>query len=469
LKIAIIGTGNVGLVTGACFASKGHEVVCVDLDPERVSAINEARAPFYEVGLQALLEETVPDQLSATVDLETAVQGADVSIIAVGTPNTGSGIDLSQVETAALQIGKALRGRVDYQLVIVKSSVLPGVTDGRILPILENSSGRRAGEDLGVAMNPEFLREGQAVEDFLEPDRIVMGGSEERTWEIQERLFDGFGTPEIVRTTNATAETIKFASNALLATMISYSNEVGNVCSTVDGVDVTDVLRGVHLDKRLSPVLENGERVEPGFLSYLLAGCGFGGSCLPKDVRSFVDFGRERGVPMEMLRATLSVNAGQPERLVERIERRLGSLDGLSIAILGLSFKPGTSDIRETPSIPVARDLLGRGARLRVFDPVAQEAARAELGESGVYYSTGLSDAIDGVDAIVLMTSWPEFRELPRLLEEKRVTPLVFDGRRMLDRKSVAHYDGIGLGPQDERLDQLPDSTIDHEPIRKRV
>ncbi|MEM8931405.1 MAG: UDP-glucose/GDP-mannose dehydrogenase family protein [Acidobacteriota bacterium] len=452
MKVAIIGTGNVGLVSGACFASIGHRVTCVDLDPARVAAIEQARAPFFEPGLDALLDETAGRSLTATLDLSAAVAEAEVILLAVGTPVGTDGHDLRQVRAATRQVGEALATRDDYPLVMVKSTVLPGTTDGVVVPILEDASGRRAGVDFGVAMNPEFLREGQAVEDFLHPDRLVFGGRDARCWKVQERLYEALDCPDIVHTDNATAEMIKMASNSLLATLISFSNEMANLAATLPGVDVVEVLRGVHLDKRLSPILSEpvaaGERLRPGILSYLMPGCGFGGSCLPKDTRSLAAFGEGRDRSMAMLRATIAINDAQPGRVVELIERHLPSLDGVEVAVLGLSFKPGTSDIRRTPALPVIASLRERGARLRLYDPEALDEVRAHLGEADeVVYTGDLDAAIEDAAVLVVLTGWPEIVALPERLKACADPPLVIDGRRLYEPGSLARYDAIGLGP----------------------
>ena len=447
MRVAVVGTGYVGLVSGACFASKGHDVTCVDVDPARVDAINEARMPIYEDGLLELLRKHVPHSLRATGDLARAVADADVVMLAVGTPFDGERIDLSQVRQAAREVGEALGGSDRYRLIVVKSTVLPGTTDRVVRPLLEEASGRVAGADCGVAMNPEFLREGQAVADFMNPDRVVMGGLDERSWEVQEELYRGFACPDMVRTSNTTAEMIKYTSNALLATMISFANEVGNLCGATAGVDVTEVMRAVHLDKRLSPLLPSGERVTPGFTTYLMAGCGFGGSCFPKDVNSLIAFGDDNGSPMALLGAAMAVNAAQPGKLVDLVRRHVASLAGVPITVLGLAFKPGTSDIRETPAVPVVRALRAAGARLRVYDPAAQTEAAAVLGSRGIDYAASLADALDGAAVVVVLTSWPEFADLPERLAGLAEPPLVVDGRRMFDKGRFARYDGIGLGP----------------------
>jgi UDPglucose 6-dehydrogenase/GDP-mannose 6-dehydrogenase len=294
-------------------------------------------------------------------------------------------------------------------------------------------------------MNPEFLREGAAVEDFLHPDRLVLGGIDERSCDVLAELYAVFPGVDVVRTSPRTAETIQYAANSLLATMISFSNEVATLCTAVGGLDVAEVLRGVHLDRRLSPILEGGERITPGFTTYLEAGCGFGGSCFPKDVKALIAHGRQAGAPMSLLDAVIAVNEAQPRRMVEMLRQELGDLEGRRVAILGLAFKPETDDMRESPSIPVVRELAAAGARLILFDPVAETEARRTFEDLDVRYAGDLEAAIEGVEAITLMTRWSEFERLPELLGGRDPQPLVVDGRRMLPKDSVARYRGIGL------------------------
>lgn len=451
MRIAILGIGHVGLVSGACFASKGHRVTCIDVDPDRVRALEEGRVPFFEPGLAELVAETAPERLRATVEGAGEMAEADVILLAVGTPFGGERIDLDQIRDAARRVGAALRdSRRDYPLVIVKSTVLPGTTDGVVRPILEEESGLRAGVDFGLGMNPEFLREGLAVSDFLTPDRVVMGGLSPRCWTIQEELYRDFPCADVLRTTNSTAEAIKYASNSLLATLISFSNEIGNLCSTLPGVDVTEVMEGVHLDKRLSPIVGDeppaaGDRLRPGILSYLAAGCGFGGSCLPKDVQALAAFGDDQGSPMGMLRSVLRTNADQPRRVVDLVRKHHPDLGGVKITVLGLSFKPGTSDIRETPALPVIRELHRQGARVRAWDPAAVEPARGALPRS-IELTDDLSVAVDGAQVWVVLTAWPELGGLGELAAKADPPPLVVDGRRILDPAAFHRYEGIGRG-----------------------
>ncbi len=450
MKVSIVGTGYVGLVTGVCLAHLGHEVVCVDVDESKVARINRGEAPIHERGLPELIAALVGDRLTATTELGAAVLASDLTLIAVGTPFADDRIDLSYVERAARQIGEALASKGSYHVVVVKSTVVPGTTEELVLPALATASGLEAGDDFGVGMNPEFLREGEAVEDFLHPDRIVLGGIDERTVDRMAELYSVFDGVDIVRTTPRTAEMIKYAANAVLATMISFSNEIANLSSAVGGVDVAEVMKGVHLDKRLSPILdtplEAGRRIIPGFTTYLEAGCGFGGSCFPKDVKALIAHGKQAGAGMALLDAVIAVNEAQPMRVVELLGEGLGRLEGRRIAVLGLAFKPNTDDVRESPSIPVVRRLVEIGANVVAFDPVAEAEARCELDGLEVTYAPTLEEAIAGADGVALMTRWSEFERLPELLEGLEPQPLVVDGRRMLARDSVSRYAGIGLG-----------------------
>jgi UDPglucose 6-dehydrogenase len=442
-RVSVIGTGYVGLVTGACLAEKGHRVTCVDTDPEKVQRLNGGAAHLYERDLQPLLARNVPVRLRATTDLARAVRQTDISLITVGTPFNGTEIDLSQVVEVAREIGAALRRKAAYHAVVVKSTVVPGTTDEVVRPAIESAARKRAGRDFGLGVNPEFLREGEAVGDFMHPDRIIMGGVDDRTLDALDDLYRSFSDVEKLRTRNRTAEMIKYASNALFATMISFSNEIANVCARLEGVDVVDVMRGVHLDRRLNLVTPEGERVVAGFTTYLKAGCGFGGSCFPKDVKALIAHGRKNGVPMPLLEGTMRVNQAQPGQVMQLLRKHFPSLEGVSVAVLGLAFKPGTDDVRESPAIPVIADLRRGGARVRAFDPVVSPAgARAVFG-ADVELCERLEDVLDA-DAVVLVTEWQEFKRLPELLAGLDDPPLLVDGRRMLDKRMFARYEGIG-------------------------
>ena len=445
MDISVVGTGYVGLVSGVCLADKGHRVTCVDLDEAKVAQINAGQSPIHEEGLDALLQANIGSRLTATTDLEDAVANSTLTIIAVGTPFDGSAIDTSYIEAAAKSIGTLLRDKDDFHTVVVKSTVVPGTTDEVVLPILEQASGKRAGHDFGISMNPEFLREGSAIGDFMGPDRIVFGGSDERTFTAMNELYSVFVDVDKIRTTNKTAEMIKYSANSLLATLISFSNEMGNLCAGLGGIDVVDVMKGVHLDRRLSPILESGERVVPAITTFIEAGCGFGGSCFPKDVKALISHGQKAGQEMNILQSVIDLNHEQPMRLLGLLSKHFDSLQGLKIAVLGLAFKPGTDDMRESPAIPVVRALHEEGAEISVYDPVATDEARKLFRDVPIQYAVSMDAAVQGADAIVLVTTWDEFTSLPEIINNMDSAPLLVDGRRMIDKNSVPRYEGIGL------------------------
>lgn len=445
MKIAVAGTGYVGLVSGVCLAAKGHEVVCIDLDQAKVDKINRGEPPIYEEGLEELLKANIGTRLRASTNLHDAVVNSDVSLIAVGTPFDGSAIDVSYIRQVSREIGAALRDRDEYHMVVVKSTVVPGTTDDVVLPILESESNKKAGVQFGVGMNPEFLREGDAISDFMNPDRIVVGGIDEKARDTLAEMYAPFEGVDVLRTNPKTAEMIKYASNSLLATLISFSNEIGNLCASIGNIDAMEVMRGVHLDKRFSPIMPDGSRVHPSSNSYLEAGCGFGGSCFPKDVKALISHGQKHGSEMALLDSVIAVNAKQPAKMLEMLDKHISHRKGVKVAILGLAFKPGTDDMRESPAIPVVNALAAEGAILSAYDPIASEEAKHEFKDIEMSYCESVADAVAGVEAILIMTRWDEIAALPALLEGMDNPPVVIDGRRMLDKKSVARYEGIGL------------------------
>ncbi|MFQ5426718.1 MAG: UDP-glucose dehydrogenase family protein, partial [Gaiellales bacterium] len=437
MRIAVVGTGYVGLVTGACLAEDGHDVACIDLDPERVAMVRSGRAPFQEEGLEELLGRHTGRRLTATTDLDASVRAAEVVFIAVGTPLVGGQLDTGALERAAAAIGSVLADGV-YRVVVVKSTVMPGTTDLLVQGALERASGLRAGPDFGLAVNPEFLTEGRAVTDFVEPDRIVVGGIDERSIDAIERVYGAYASAPFMRTNPRTAEMIKVASNALLATTISFSNEIANVCSAVGDADVAEVMHGVHLMREFRAP-EQAARAP--ITAFLEAGCGFGGSCLPKDTEALAAHGERLGTPMPLLRAVLDVNERRADELVARVTRHVPDLSGRRVLVLGLAFKPDTDDVRDTPAVPIVERLLARGARVSIHDPAALDAV-PDLFHGDVLACSDLAQAVRGADAVVLVTRWPAYRSLPELLTELERPPVLIDGRRLIDKESVPRYDG---------------------------
>ncbi len=443
MRVSIIGAGYVGLVTGACLAEKGNEVVCVDLDAERVAQINRGESPIFERGLPELLARHAGRRLSATTDLRAAVASSELSLIAVGTPFDGQAIDLRLVERAARELGLALREKSGHHVVVVKSTVVPGTTDRVLLPILEAASGKRAGVDFGLGVNPEFLTEGEAVGDFMEPDRIVIGAFDPGTRDALTSLYAAFPDADLVFTNDSTAEMIKYASNALLATLISFSNELANLGAAIGEIDTLDVSRGLRTSRYLASQHPDGTTHVAPIASFLLAGCGFGGSCLPKDVAALHAEGRRRGLPMALLDAVLRVNAAQPHEVIRRLEKHFPDLAGVRVSVLGLAFRPDTDDVRESPALPILRELAARGARLKAYDPAASANARRIFGDA-LELCESLEKALIECDAAVLVTRWREFEAIPELIARLNPGLLLVDGRRMLPKDRIARYEGIG-------------------------
>jgi UDPglucose 6-dehydrogenase len=442
MKVSIVGTGYVGLVTGACLAECGHDVICVDVDARKVEMINSARAPIHESGLPELLERNSGRRLRASTDLAAAVATTELTFIAVGTPASGGKIDLKYVEAAASEIGAALRHKANYHTVIVKSTVIPGTTVGIVRTELESASGKIAGEGFGLGMNPEFLTEGTAVADFSHPDRLVLGGIDTRTHDVLRELYSSFdlAVPRIM-TNPTTAEMIKYASNAVLATMISFSNEIARLCAAVGDVDAIDVMRGVHQSCYFT--MRRGDNTfSAPIVNFLEPGCGFGGSCLPKDVTALIGQGREKGLALNLLQSVLDINRGQTGEVMRLIGRHFASLRDVPVAVLGIAFKPDTDDVRESPAFPIIRSLKAQGARVRAYDPVARPNGHEDL--AAVDLVASMREAVADAKIIVLVTRWAEFSELAGLLNELARRPLVVDGRRVLDPGSFPRYEGIG-------------------------
>lgn len=444
MRITIVGTGYVGLVTGVGLAAIGHTVTCVDRDQAKIAAIESGKAPFYEPGLDELLvEQRASGRLRASTSLEDSLHGADVSIIAVGTPSNETGIDLSYIRQAARDIGGQLPKVGRYHVVVVKSTVVPTTTDTVVREELEAASGMASGRDFGLAMNPEFLSEGRAVEDFTKPDRIVIGASTARASSMLVEMYAAFKCP-VLQTTPRNAEMVKYAANALQATLISFSNEIAGICESVSGLDEATVMRGVHLDKCWGAPGSDGKSRFAGAVSYLRAGIGFGGSCFPKDLRALRAFARSEGADVPILNSVLQVNEERAGRVVELLATQVGALRDKRIAVLGLAFKPETDDVRESPGVRISKLLLQRGADVVLHDPMVQvDTVRDQLGPS-ITQAHDVAAAASGADAIVIATGWDAYRQLDwKDIASRMRSPIVFDGRQVMSRNH--HHDGTTL------------------------
>ena len=450
MKIAIVGAGYVGLVTGISLSMLGHHVICIDSDKDKVSMIKRGESPFYEPHINTCLKKVINMKLfHATQKLEEGVLGSDITIIAVGTPTVNNKIDLSAIKKVSEQIGKALAKVKKYHTVVVKSTVLPGVTEEIIKPIIEKFSNKKVGK-FGICMSPEFLREGNAMEDALYPDRIIIGQIDQKSGKEFAKIYKNVLVPKIF-TNLETAEMIKYASNALFATLISYANEVSRISENTGKIDVIDVWKGVHLDKRLSPY--NGKtRIKPGILNYILSGCGFGGSCLPKDIKALVSFADGLGVETELIKSVININRTQPHRIILLLKQALGeNLKDKKIAVLGLTFKPNTDDIRASVAFPIIEELLSENAKVISHDPMAyKENVPKQLTKLSITLANTAQEAIKNADAVIIVTAWKEYVKLtPQFFKQNMKQAIIVDGRRIYDKNSFISagviYKGIGL------------------------
>ena len=416
MTIAIIGTGYVGLVTGACFAEVGHTVVCVDADAAKVKLLQGGGIPIYEPGLEELVRKNVAaGRLTFTQSTSEGIARSQVIFIAVPTPPQPDGsVDMSFIEGVAREIAGALDG---YRIIVDKSTV-PVKTGEKVAETIKRYC--RKGIEFDVVSNPEFLREGFAVDDLMQPDRVVVGVSSQRPVAAMREIYSPFGAPIIVTDTNS-AELIKHAANSFLALKISYANALSVICEAA-GANVQEVARGMGLDSRIGP-------------RFLQAGLGFGGSCFPKDLSAFISISAQLGYDFRLLREVQQINADQMARFVKKIQDTLWVLKDKKIGVLGLAFKQNTDDVRSSPAIDLCKRLLKDGAKLRVYDPQGMDKARALLPEDGsTTYVPDMNAVGDGCDALVIATEWPQFTKLDlERIHKSMTTPLFFDGRNLLD------------------------------------
>ncbi|HEY8578348.1 MAG TPA: UDP-glucose/GDP-mannose dehydrogenase family protein [Beijerinckiaceae bacterium] len=436
MKLAMIGSGYVGLVSGACFADFGHDVICVDKDPERIAALEAGRIPIFEPGLQQIVQANVAQgRLDFTRDLAAAVAGADAVFIAVGTPSRrGDGhADLTFVHAAAREIAQAMQG---FTVVVTKSTVPVGTGD-EIEAIIREE---RPDADFAVVSNPEFLREGAAISDFKRPDRIVVGASDARARDVMAEIYRplNLNEPPILFMGRRTAELTKYAGNAFLATKITFINEMADLCEKV-GANVQDVARGIGLDNRIGP-------------KFLHAGPGYGGSCFPKDTLALIKTAQDFGAPSTIVEAVAAANDRRKLRMADKVVRACGgSLEGKTVAALGLAFKPNTDDMRDAPALAILPRLQAAGARVKAFDPESMEQARPLL--PGVEFCREAYSCAEGADALVILTEWDAFRALDlRRLRALLKTPVVVDLRniyRPVDmRRHGFIYEGVGVAEE---------------------
>ncbi len=441
-NISVIGVGYVGLCTAVGFASKGFSVVSSDVDAGKVAKIKEGIPPFHEPSLPEMLQQTIENgNLKCLVNqTKRAVLETDITFIAVGTPSKPDGsIDLQFIETVSSDIGNALSQKSSYHVVVVKSTVVPGTTQNTVKSNLEKESKKTCGVDFGLSMNPEFLRQGSAFQDTFNADRVVVGSADQKSGDKIESLYKGFyypKNPPIIRTSLATAELIKYASNAMLATKISFINTIANICEKIPGADVKTVAAAMGLDKRIGAL-------------FLDAGLGYGGSCFPKDVKALIACSKAFGYVPEVLESVENLNHSQPLKAVEFCKQQLGKLSGKNIAILGLAFKPDTDDMREARVIPIVNKLLLEGANITAYDPVAMNMAKSFF-QNKIQYAPSAISCLKNADAAILVTEWEEFKKLtPEDFSKNMRQPVLIDGRRIYNPEIYGQklkFMAIGLG-----------------------
>ncbi len=429
-KICVIGTGYVGLVTGTCFADMGHRVTCLDIDENRIDQLNHGIMPIYEPGLKQIVDQNVEaGRLDFTTSYPEALKGSEFAFISVGTPSSEDGeADMQYVKNAVDSIAENL----DHPIIIVNKSTVPVGTGDWVAEIIQEQNGKDTPK-FSVVSNPEFLREGSAVNDFTKPDRVVLGSTDEEAAGKVAELYQALRSP-IMITDLRTAEMVKYASNAYLATRISYINEIANICESL-GADVREVARGMGMDKRIGP-------------AFLDAGLGWGGSCLPKDVKALSHMAATRGAHPQLLQAVMDINQNQRSNAVSKLEDALGGLDGKTIGVLGLSFKPNTDDTRDSPSLDIIRMLLARGASVQGFDPQAMKASQEEI--PALMLCQNPYDVAESADALLLATEWNEFKSLDfKRIKDNMRSLVIVDGRNIWDGSELHAlgftYFGMGV------------------------
>ena len=430
MEISIIGSGYVGLVTGACFADVGHTVICVDNDPKKIATLQAGKVPIYEPGLEEVIHRNVSaHRLRFTGSIEEGVDNSQIVFIAVPTPQQSDGsVDLSFIEKVARDIAAVLK---DYRVIVDKSTV-PVKTGEKVAESIKRYN--RHGAKFDVVSNPEFLREGCAVGDLMHPDRIVIGAQSQQAVDLMKKVYEPFMAPILVTDVNS-AELIKHAANSFLALKISYINAVAAICEA-SGADVEKVADGIGMDQRIGR-------------NFLNAGIGYGGSCFPKDIAAFITISEQLGVPFTLLKEVQRINASQKDRFLKVMRDTLWVLRDKKIAVWGLTFKPDTDDLRSSVAIDLVAEMLREGAQVTVYDPKGMEKARELKSISGAKFADSALAAVDGVEALVVATEWSEFSNIDlAIVKERMTTPIIFDGRNVFDPRTMAefgfHYHSIG-------------------------
>ena len=436
-RISVVGCGFVGLCLAVVSANRGAKVIAVDIDESKVNRIKAGDPTFYETGLKELLTQALKENLTITTDTDFAIKHTDITFVTVGTPSNPDGsANLHFVELAVRDIARSLKNKKERHMVVIKSTVTPTTTTNVIKPLLERESGKTVNGDIGLIISPEFLREGSAVYDTEHPHLIVIGSNENKSVDILESFYNdiyGKNLPEIIRTTPTSAELIKYANNSFLATKISFINTIANICQNVPGTDVKTIAYAIGKDPRIGPL-------------FLQAGPGYGGSCFPKDVNAFINFSRKIGYEPLLISATHHVNELQPTKVLELIKKEIGVISGKKIAVLGLSFKKDTDDIRESVSIKLVNSLLENEAIVSAHDPMAIENSRKIFGNK-ITFHDDVNGCIENVDCCVIMTDWDVYKNMNEEVFYKMKQCVIIDARRVLDAtkfKNNVRFVGMG-------------------------
>ena len=440
-RVTVVGLGYVGLTMASCLADRGLKTTGIDIDGNKIASIRAGRSPIHEPQLQELMEKTIrAGTLKATTNLEDSLGDSDITFVTVGTPSLPDGsISLEYVRSAAESIGRTLNRKQNYHLVAVRSTVIPGTCQEVVKPILEKASEKACGKDFGLCYNPEFLKEGSAVQDMMKPDRVVIGENDRRSGDTLQDFYHQLHEqemPRLIRTSLANAELIKYANNAFLASKVSFINSIANLCEKTPQADVEVIAEAIGLDPRIGPL-------------FLNAGLGWGGSCFPKDLRAILAYAKKQSIELPIIDAALRINEIQPIWSVRRAKQALGELKGKRIALLGLAFKPETDDIRESVSIIIIQKLLQEGSFISAYDPAAMENTRKLFGEKIVFVDSA-QKCIQDADCCILITEWQEFKKLtPEDFVRRMHEPILIDGRRLYNPEEYSgklNYYAIGLG-----------------------
>lgn len=446
MKAGIIGSGYVGLTTAVCLASLGHEIIIYDIDKKKIQLIKEKKIPFFEPQLQDLFENVTSNgNLSTSDTVKDLIENTDGCFICVGTPSRNNGsIDLSQIKNTIESISSVINeiGKDDY-VIIIRSTIIPNTTKNVILPHLN----KLVKKQISVCIIPEFLREGNAVSDFMNPDKIVIGYNNEKGKNFAHQIFEKLkGKGIIIETNHETAEMIKYTNNSFFSTLISFSNEIANISEQVTGIDAYEVLKALVADRRITSNFNN-EKIIPELVSYLIPGCGFGGSCFPKDIKAIINYADSVGTSTPLLKSVMKINDERPTKVITLAESILGSLEEKWISLLGLAFKPDTDDLRSSPSIEALKILQKKNAHISVYDPMIDEKKLLNHGIKGIKTCNSIEECLEKSDLAIIFTKWPQFKKIDsQMLNKNMKNPKIIDGRGFLNEHSFKKNEYFKIG-----------------------